>query len=132
MLSGKGAEGLLVVKWIPAGHGAHACRGGVEPVLHVILLGHSGGAGITHVVPTQVVFHFARRVRVDQEEAPPFGCRRAVRMPGAQAARLSSMVGGVREDRADEGHKPRLRAKAPFTLLEAMAEVLLQYGIIEE
>src|SRR5690242_15477422 len=82
----------LVVERMAPRDGALRSGGGIEPVLHVILLRHTGRAGVTHVEASQDVLHLGWCICVDQEKAPTFGFSRTVRMPHADAPRLAAVV----------------------------------------
>jgi hypothetical protein len=57
-------HGHLIVIRITPGNRTFAGGGGVVPVLHVVLFGHSGWARVTHRVVAQHVFYFLGRVGV--------------------------------------------------------------------
>ena len=103
---------------------------GVQPVLHVVLLGHARRARVAHVEAAQHVLHLGRRIRIDQEEAPALGLGRAMRMPDAEAARLAAVVRRVGEQVAGERQQPRLVAEAALAFLEAVAEVFVDQRIL--
>src|SRR5579863_6564212 len=109
---------------------ASARRGGVEPVLHIVLLGHACRPRVAHVEAAQHVLHLGRRIGVDQEEAPTLCFSRRVWMPDADAARLATMIRGIREYVAGEWQQACLVAEAALPFLEAVLEVFVHGWIL--
>src|SRR5262249_10630820 len=94
MISREGSHRLLIIERIPPGDCSGARGGCVKPVLQVVLPGHPGRAGVSHVVPPQIVLRLFGCIFIDKEETPSFSRSGAVRMPSAKPAWLPAMVGG--------------------------------------
>src|SRR5487761_1368396 len=64
------AEAGLIVIGISPRDGAAARHRRVAPILHVVLLGHAGGPGISDIIAAQEPLGLVRRVLVDEIDAP--------------------------------------------------------------
>src|SRR6202161_1832431 len=132
MIGRERSHRLLIVERIAPGDRSSARGGRVEPVLHVVLLGHSGRTRVTHVIAEEIILDIVRRILVYEKEPPPLGGCRTVWMPGAEPARLPAVIGGVWKYRADERKQFGLIPKPSLSLHKAMPEIFLKHRVVEE